>query len=553
MRVDSSGGTVSAPNGAGVVVPPDAIPDALEISVTTYESVADMPAEYHSSLVGAHGVADFGPDGAVFEKPVHITIPSPNPLNPGDEYRLYMWNDKEGAWQETEYVATVDPDGGSYSAEVTHFTTYTGSVQQGPDGYFLPLEEYWVEYQYPDPAKYDQRTRTLILFNNETNLERRFNRWVAEFPSKTDRELDKLVRMEDCCWQEVGLLFRYQFQDAELEYDFAKDKELPQPLPPDYHWREHIYKEVPASNGRTWSATIVIYWKSKAPKITLDPPQAGLSLECNKNLTQPLTIFTQCGDEGIPEAFIDIYVESGPGSITPENIRTDANGTANFTYSPDGDGIAAIAGQVSTCQQEPEPYRDEVDVEICVEECKDWDVTLSMSFSHSGGDVSWNFRETIAAAIPFEFDEESGEVYSQPAAVSRLLSIEAIDPECSIININAPSYQVELTDASITDGILTFGIMPEPIPLSFTWYCTSETGEEPLVYVLTTYGNLEGSVMGQELYHFEMALCEGEGGGVDESGEAGSEGFGEFDMPIIFSYGVATDLSCAVGKCDAYK
>jgi hypothetical protein len=59
--------------------------------------------------------------------------------------------------------------------------------------------------------------------------------------------------------------------------------------------------------------------------------------------------------------------------------------------------------------------------------------------------------------------------------------------------------------------------------------------------------------MGQELYHFEMALCEGEAGGINENGEAGSEGFGEFDMPIMFSYGVATDLSCTVGKCDAYK
>ena len=548
MRVDQEGGTIRASDGAVVEIPPGALTEALEISVTTYDSVANMPPEYHSSLVGVNGVADFGPNGAVFEKPVRITIPSPNLLIPGDEYRLYMWNSTERAWQETDFVATVNPDGTSYSADVTHFTTYTGSVFKGPDGFFAPLDTYgdWVVLD-EDYQKLNPNYKEIYA----GYLQKLFDQWVSNFPSSTNREVNRLKQIEDCCWQEVGLLFQYNFLYE--AWEFPAEKEVPQPLGTDYDWREYVFREFPNPDGVTWSAEVVIYWKSKAPSITIDPERAGLYMTCEKEQEQQLTIFSSCGDEGIPGAFIDIYVESGPGNITPENIRTDGNGKSTVTYHTEEEGIASIAGQISTCQQEPEPFRDEINAGICVQDCKDRAINLVMGFYHSGENVSWNFIETIGAIIRFEFDPETGEVYSKPATVSRDVDIEAIDPECSIVNINAPSYKVELQDAKVSDGMISFGIMPDQIPLTFTWYCPPEDENEAFSYTVPGYGNLEGSIMGQELYNIELPLqCSELKVGDAGNNDFGSEGFGEFDMPMRFDYTVFVDEECEVDICKDY-
>lgn len=534
MRIDSSGGTVSAPDGAGVEVPADAIEEAIDISITTYESVADMPAEYHSSLVGAYGVADFGPDGTVFEKPVRITIPSPHPLNPGDEYALFMWDEEDGAWQETEFIAKVDPNGTSYSADVTHFTTFTGSVQPGPS-FFDPLLDW--EFFPPKVSK----------------LEEVFRIWTEWFPTETDRQLSRLWRREDCCWEEVGLLFRFDVAIKGEEL-FSGTKQVPSELPTDYDWREYIEKHIRSlDTGLSVSASVVIYWNSKAPEISLNPSSSKLTLSCDKEPQQELTIFAQCGSEGVPEAFIDIFVESGPGEVVPENIRTDAEGQASVTYKPDEEGVAAIAGQISTCQQEPEPFREEFDGAICVQECKDWHVTLKTEFTHSGGEVSWNLVDHISAIIPFQYDPETGEVTAQTAQAVQFLTVEAIDPECSILNTSAPSFGISLTEPQVLDGIFSFGIYPKQIPLSFTWFCRGEDDDEPLSYTVPNYGNLIGSAMGKEFVHLELPFeCTGRRVGLPENNTLLSEGFDEFDMPLTYYYQVDLIQACEEDKCSDY-
>ena len=533
-RIDSAGGTVLAPDGAEVEIPPDAIDESLDVSVTTYASVADMPSKYHSSLVGANGVADFGPDGTVFKKSVRITIPSPHPLKPGDEYALFMWNEDEGAWQETEFIARVDPNGASYSAYVTHFTTYTGSVQPGPS-FFEPLLDW--EFFPPKVSK----------------LEEVFRIWTEWFPSETDRQLTRLWRLEDCCWEEVGLLFRFNVS-LKGEELFSGTKQVPSELPTDYDWREYIEKHIRSlDTGLSVSASVVIYWNSKVPDVSLSPSSSKLTLSCDKEPQQDLTIFAKCGDEGVPEAFIDIFVDSGPGEVVPENIRTDAEGQASVIYKPDKEGIAVIAGQISTCQQEPEPFRENVDGAICVEECKDWHVTLKTEFTHSGGDVSWKLMDHISAIIPFRYDPKTGEVTAQSAQASQFLSVEAIDPECSILNASAPSFGISLTEPQVLDGIFSFGILPEQIPLSFTWFCKGEDDDEPLSYSVPNYGNLIGSAIGKEFIYLELPFeCTGRRVGLPENNTLLSEGFDEFDMPLTYYYQVDLIQACEDDKCSDY-
>lgn len=74
--------------------------------------------------------AEFGPSGAVFDRPVTITIALPVSLSPGTELFLKFYNEQTGRWEEpvasdgTRILAKVNPNGRSASAGVSHFTTY---------------------------------------------------------------------------------------------------------------------------------------------------------------------------------------------------------------------------------------------------------------------------------------------------------------------------------------------------------------------------------------------------------------------------------------------
>ena len=196
LKIGTQGGTVTDAGGASVVIPPGALAKETEITVITYRDSAALPGEMWSTLFGENGAAEFLPDGLAFALPVKITVPSTVPLTPGDEIPLFQWNDPEGAWEETDFTARVNPDGLSWSAEVTHFTIFSaGGYGNFPSPGLGNLD---------DPGSQDPNTV-------ETALEALFTVWIDEFESKVHR-LGEIVRERDCVMELQGLKYHMMYQ-----------------------------------------------------------------------------------------------------------------------------------------------------------------------------------------------------------------------------------------------------------------------------------------------------------------------------------------------------
>jgi len=116
------GGTITDPRGAVIIIPAGALDSETSITVKTYEDNAALVKKL--GINPCIGGVDFGPDGLVFKKPVTIEIPASAALVPGQEYPLYVYDESEKVWQETEFFGVASADGTRLIAKITHFSFY---------------------------------------------------------------------------------------------------------------------------------------------------------------------------------------------------------------------------------------------------------------------------------------------------------------------------------------------------------------------------------------------------------------------------------------------
>lgn len=110
-----------------VQVPANAVSFNVQLSVSSIPA-GQVPrsATVNTAIVSA---GQFEPSGTQFLKPITITFPLPYPRTAGTTFALMRLNETTGAYTNSGFTATVNADGTSASAQVTHFTIYT--LQEG--------------------------------------------------------------------------------------------------------------------------------------------------------------------------------------------------------------------------------------------------------------------------------------------------------------------------------------------------------------------------------------------------------------------------------------
>ena len=108
--IGPNGGTVTDKGGARVTVPPGALTAETEIEVASLVDADACPAAT-GPVPAFVGGGEFEPHGLQFAIPATVTIPSNCDLTPGSTFPLFVWNEAEMAWAQTEFMATVAADG----------------------------------------------------------------------------------------------------------------------------------------------------------------------------------------------------------------------------------------------------------------------------------------------------------------------------------------------------------------------------------------------------------------------------------------------------------
>ncbi len=130
----ATGGNASTPNTQSVSnqpltvqVPANAVSSNVQLTVSSIPA-GQVPrtTTANTAIVSA---GQFGPSGTQFSQQVTITFPLPYSRTAGTTFALMQLNETTGAYTNSGFTATVNADGTSASAQVTHFTTYT--LQEG--------------------------------------------------------------------------------------------------------------------------------------------------------------------------------------------------------------------------------------------------------------------------------------------------------------------------------------------------------------------------------------------------------------------------------------
>jgi len=118
-----AGGSLADGKGTVIDIPEGALSGDTNISIRTYDNSRDFDVNLGVSNMSC--AANFKPDGLAFAKPVTITFTSPTGLSAGSEFALFTYNKVNKTWINTGNPVTVQPDGLTCKAEITHFSVYS--------------------------------------------------------------------------------------------------------------------------------------------------------------------------------------------------------------------------------------------------------------------------------------------------------------------------------------------------------------------------------------------------------------------------------------------
>lgn len=317
--IGRSGGCVYD-GGANVTIPEGALDADTLITVRTLNQT-DLPAPT-PPLTHFLGAAGFGPDGLTFKTDVAITIPLRESRTPGTVLPLFVYDAEKEEFVEADTSATVNPDGWTASASVTHFSiealldgvtpeATSGCYEEALDGGYTPQEAFnsVVDYvlSWAEMGKCDLESR-------------------LEFP--------KLV----------GVLVSLMWETEEGGDTYAESFGETSGACASYIVAAESSECSYVSDGKEWHMTyslvVEVFIEYVQPKI--DIPQDVIVLKPSDTAT--ITAYLECcGETPVPDRGVEFHLSPLFGSISPASDTTDGNGVAETTYTaPDEEGTATL-------------------------------------------------------------------------------------------------------------------------------------------------------------------------------------------------------------------
>ncbi|MDY6935590.1 MAG: hypothetical protein SVZ03_15375 [Spirochaetota bacterium] len=368
--VTPDGGTVTDPSGASVSIPPGALTESVDISIKTYSDNSSLPPGW-CPVPGLAGVVEFGPDGLTFQKPVTVTIPASNPMTPGEKFPLLLWESESDTVVQTGFIASVNADGNSFSAEVTHFCGYGGIdvnylIEGGDPETFLDLYVEW-------------------YMNGGERM-----RSVADFIKLGDKRAKN-----NECWEVVGLDFILDWEingqrDGIMKRVGRSTDNADAPL-------IMIAVDWDISDGNSMSVfiqlTIVAYYDCTAPEMTVNaaPPTVA------KGDMSEVTSTLLCEGTPMVDKVVQFEVSSGPGDVTPETASTSSNGKAQVTFIAEDDDAVVKATHEACMDDTPKSITGEQKIKIVPTE-----FTLDISYDQTMEEYCVIYDTIVySGSIPF--------------------------------------------------------------------------------------------------------------------------------------------------------
>ncbi len=497
--IGPGGGTFVDPtSGVAVVVPPGALSTETQITCTRYADESEIPDSMLSSIFGPLGVVCLGPDGTQFDSAVTVTVPVSDTLTPGEQFPLFVWNESNDSWEQTEFTCTASADGLSYSTEVTHFSSFSSSNGYGSDGIFGNL----------DPATW-------------LDVESAFNAWIGSFC--WDLSFDNTKQMKDCCMGVTGLKFTMDYRGA-ITYP---DEDIQGDIN-NYDFVEH-FEVTRGEIGTDYylHLTADVYWSCMTPdpmSVTAFPAEIDLTEQTAH--TSEITAFAGCGGHRMGWVQVAFAVD-GPGSVNPTTCWVSPDGYAHTTYTATDTGTATITGTMTSCQEFGNPQTAFDTTVIRIDSCTNWGVIVELTFDHETD--NFTFHDDITMHIPLMISP-TGEITSSGGAGTHSASLSTTAPDCSVTQSITPDF-VPGAQGSVIGPNMYLTIAPvSGWALLYTLTCIVD--DQPVDVPLPPYNYLLPSIMAGQIFdEFPLALEKG----AFARGSGSDTQWGE-DYPITYEY-----------------
>jgi len=504
--IGPEGGTfIDASSGVTVSVPAGALASETQLTCTYYDSDNDIPDDIHSGFFGDLGVVNLGPDGLEFDSPATITVPVSVDLTPGEQFPLFFWNTDTRSWQQTESLCTVNADGRSYSAQVSHFSMFTGDQLNGIDGIFGNL----------DPQRW-------------LDVDVAFNGWIGSFGISIMHDTRK--QMRDCCMQVIGRKFTIDYQGA---VNYNPPPEVTGDITnADYEDKYEVIRTY--ESGVYLHLSVTLYWRCDFPdSLTLDSSKSSISLDDEMNRSTIIRALGVCYMSRMPGIPVEFSL-NGPGSISPTSTVTDSQGYAYTTYTAsDETGTARVHAEMVSCGEwdNARIYQGFTNIEVY--RCTDWVLYIEMTFSHNTEDLA--LEDEIMMYIPIEISEAG--VVSSPGGEGSHWepSLTVSQENCAVTSANAPDFEVTASGHKTGPNIYVT-VAPLDFVLAYTLTCNMD--DDPQEVPLPPYTYLIQSIIPAQAFNeFPIELREG----AFANGSGQSTMWSE-EYPVSYTYYI--NVSC---------
>ena len=497
--VGAAGGTVTDAGGASVTIPPGALTEDVVISVKTYQDPATGPFPV-GPVPAFLGGAQFGPAGTDFLSPVTITMPTRAPLNPGDDYNLFVYDTVNLRWEIVKGPAIVAADGQSLVGEISHFSFFNGGGTAGGG-----------------QARSDI-TSQLCAFGSAQAI---CLDYIAYFKQYIAKVGDKGV-WDGQCKEVVGLKMDVTCDvNGDNHFEPVRDGVF-EGEALDIYDPDDCSRDDGEYNYALLDAYSIIYYKCVQPEMTAAADPTEIELGGSSTVTAKLL----CGENPFPGAELQ-FDRVGFGQLDRHSGTTDGNGQAQTTLTNnDQEGETTVTAYHAACSGEEN--HGTVTAEAVVNTGGGWSGTLNIAFNHPiGSSPLDNFADNVVINFDLAIDEEGNITGS--GAGSHAVDVTP-GGECWTSSVSAPSFAV-LAAGTATDETLNFVVYPNPMmPVSFVITC--QQGEDTVDYPYPMgEGLIEGAILTQDI---SISVAR-QDGATDSGSGSRSEGT---DLPMSFSWDV---------------
>ena len=320
QMVTPAGGRVSDPGGVTLVIPAGALAVNTYITVTTFHDEAAMPDD-GGPLLKFNGAADLGPDGTEFQIPVSITFPSNTPLTPGARFPIFRYDEEDEIWIQTQSIATVNPDGQSFTAEITHFSLNGGDGSLGEGGLLDDFDNKFGDGSDPVGA---------------------LNEYYSWLIAK--RPIGYKTFHSGRCVEVVGHYVELAYTVNGVSGDPLKTGGRSS----DYTFMVDYKTDIVYKNARTfYNLFAVIYYDCFKPTFTARANPTKISQGEQSTITAHLV----CGEEPMFGKQVTFEAVGGLGRLNPEEATTSSGGEAQTTFTAEEEeGKESIHAHYTACE-----------------------------------------------------------------------------------------------------------------------------------------------------------------------------------------------------------